>query len=384
MPLTTNLDDAEIAIVTDVHNVVRSAEETRGPMAGFRSKANNYPTGAVFVSIRKIIAVLKCYGLNRNANVALLLSDQENSDRRRKRYPNYKAGRTRREYSVFEVVEHNGKETSRQHNPITDFMEMIQCLPSLRIVMKDPWETDDAMASAVAYLRKRRKELNERTGVKKPLRIVILSKDRDMWSEMADDVVISGGPQVEFGIGDLTHAYCITKPKLLPLAKALFGDSSDKIKKAVPRVTESNIPEGILDKVKKRKGEHLAAAFIRMLKKNKKLVTGTSLEKALGMEKEIHDLIEIIRLRRKLELILVANKPDRAKMLSLAAWYEFKAMPKDINALFDGVSLGKAPTTPKEAKGAKAGKRVTRNAVEARGSSFSLAGNFTSRRGALG
>lgn len=109
MPLTTNLDDSEVAIVVDVHNVVRSAEETRGPVAGFRSKANNYPTGAVFLSVRKIIAMLKCYGLNRNANVSILLSDQENSDRRRKNYPNYKAGRVHREYSVigFPRIFHN-------------------------------------------------------------------------------------------------------------------------------------------------------------------------------------------------------------------------------------------------------------------------------------
>ena len=377
MPLTTDIDNADVFLIVDVHNLVRGAEETRGPVAGFRTKAHKYPTGAVYLSIRGLFACIKHYGFTKGLNVCVVLSDQENSQRRRARYPNYKAGRVRKEYSVFELVDHIGKEAERQHNPVQDFMEMAQCLPSIRPVMKTPWETDDAMAAFKHQIQKRNPNAL----------FVIRSKDRDMWSEIDDNVIVTGGPKNEFTVANLEHAYRITKPRLLPLAKALFGDSSDKLKKAVPRVTEDNIPAGILDKVRIRRGVPLSECFAEMLRKNKKLIKGTSLELCIGKEAEIQFMIDLIRLRRNLKLILVTSKGDKKKMLSLASWYEFKAMAKDIEAMFVGnnakcvqakagsVAKTKTPATATPTKPKQ--KRGVAQAVDP-----SIASRFVQRRGA--
>lgn len=372
MPLTTDIYNADVFLVGDVHNVVRSAEETRSPVAGFRTKAHNYPTGAVFLSMRKIMACAKHYGLNEGKKLCIALSDQENSERRRSKYPNYKAGRVRREYSVFELVEHNGTDATRQHDPIRDFMEFITCLPTIRIVMLDPWETDDAMASFVAQTKK----------INKKAKFIILSKDRDMWSEMGDRVLITGGPGGEgdeFGINHLEHKFRITNPKLLPLAKALFGDSSDKLKKAVARVTEDNIPEGFLDLVKYRKGEPLSESFAKALVKHKSTVEGTSLEKCIGQEESIQRMIDLIRLRRKLKLKLVENRGSLKTALSLAAWYEFKSMPSALRDMFSDAPLGKSKRSA--TVGAGASGPVVRHTAASICADPAMAARFTQRRG---
>jgi hypothetical protein len=284
--------------------------------------------------------------------------------------PDYKAGRVRREYSTFELVEHNGVEATRQHDPINDFMEFMACIPSVRIVMLDMWETDDAMASFVAQTKKTNKKA----------KFVVLSKDRDLWSEMGDRVQITGGPGGEgdeFGIGHLEHKFRITNPKLLPLAKALFGDSSDKLKKAVPRVTEDNIPAGILDKVKHRKGQPLSVSFAKMLAKHKDEIAGTPIEKCIGQEEVIQRMIDLIRLRRKLKLKIVPSRGNLQTALSLCDWYEFKSMPSSLRALF-----GSEATAKKKPSAKSMSKPTQRATASSLCFDPSLASRFTQRSGA--
>lgn len=378
MPLTTDIDSAEVFLVVDVHNVVRTAEETRGPVAGFKTKAHGYPTGAVYLSLRRIIACAKHFGLNSGKKICLAFADQENKGARLKMYPKYKEGRVHKEYGIFEVVSYVGKDQERQCDPVRDFMEFVELIPSIHIVMKKPWETDDALAAFAKQVSKRNKSAI----------FYILTRDRDLWSEQRKRVVITSGPDKDFTIADLQHAYGITNPRLLPLAKALFGDDSDKLKKAVPRVTVENVPEGILDLVKIRKGIPLSQSFEEMLAKHKKQIAGTSLELCLGKSEAIQKMIDIIRLRRNLDLLLVKNVGNIEKMKKLAAWYEFNSMPKAIDQLFTEEAL----VVPKKGQRRKrvsmcAGKRSADKEVHKKESQVvidtTLAGRFTTRRGAI-
>ena len=366
MPLTTDIDDADVFLVVDVHNVVRTAEETRGPVAGFKTKAHGYPTGAVYLSLRRIIACAKHFGLNSGKKLCLAFADQENKGARLKMYPTYKEGRVHKEYGIFEVVNYTGKDQERPCDPVRDFMEFVELMPSIHIVMKKPWETDDALAAFTKQVRKRNKKAM----------FYILTRDRDLWSEMSKRVIVTYGPDKDFSIADVQHAYGITNPRLLPLAKALYGDDSDKLKKAVPRVTVENVPTGMLDRVEIKKGVSLAQSFEEMLCKHKKKVVGTSLELCLGKTDAIQKMIDIIRLRRNLDLLLIENKGNLKKMKQLAAWYEFTSMPKAIDQLFTTEALVVAKKRSVQMKSAP--KKASQVAIDK-----TLAGRFTTRRGAI-
>lgn len=323
MPLVTDIDKAQVFVLVDVANTVKRAAESPGPTKSFCNKYK-YPTGYMHVAIGKVYAVLKHYGLSKNLLTCLMLSAQENSDRRRAKYPGYKAGRVHKTYAPVEVVTWAGKCCDRVPDPVRDFMEVMAYFPCINLEMGDIWETDDAIASAVTQLKKRNKSAV----------FVILSNDRDLWALMGPRVLCISKPKEEFSLDHLEKDYLTRNPKLLPLAKALFGDNSDKIKKAVARVTKDNFVPGFLDKVRKRKGENVAVAFERTLQKNKKLIRGTSLEKCLGRTKEIKAVLSIIRLRTKLKLKMAANKPDLKKMQEMLGWYELKSVCAGTNAMF--------------------------------------------------
>lgn len=323
MPLVTDLDTVELCLVVDVANTVKRAAEAPGPTKSFCNKYK-FPTGYMHVSIGKIYSALKHYGLNKNLRTCLALSAQENSEPRRKLYPEYKAGRVRREYSPLEVTTYTGKICEKTPAPVDDFMEVMACFPAVNIIMKTPHETDDAIASFTKQLLKRNKKVI----------IVILTNDRDAWALMGPRVIVTSKPGEEFTLDNLEKDFLTRNPKLMPLSKALFGDSSDNIKKAVPRVTEANFVPGFLDLVKPIKGAGLEVAFAAALKKHKKKIVGTSLEKCVGQEQAIRNVLKVIRLRTKLELLTPANKPDLKKMLSILGWYELRSIASQTEAMF--------------------------------------------------
>lgn len=323
MPLTTNLDDAELFLCVDVANTVKRAAEAPGPTKSFCNR-HKYPTGYMHVSIGKIYAALKHYGLNKNLRTCLMLSAQENSEHRRKLYPGYKAGRVRKEYSPLEVTTYTGVLCEKTPAPVDDFMEAMSFFPAINAIMEIPHETDDCIASFVTQMKKRNKKAI----------FVILTNDRDAWALMGPRVICTSKPGEEFTLDNLEKDYLTRNPKLLPLAKALFGDKSDKIKKAVARVTEDNFPRWFFDCVKPTKGKSLVEVFAEALQKNKKRIKGTSLELCIGKEKEISDVLKIIRLRTKLKLQCPANKPDLKKMQALLGWYELRSISAQTEVMF--------------------------------------------------
>ena len=214
MPLTTDIDAAEVFLCIDVANTVKRAAESPGPTKSFCNKYK-FPTGYLHVSLGKIYAALKHYGLNQGKRICLVLAAQENSDRRRKFYPGYKAGRVRKEYSSVDETTHTGKLCERTPDPVNDFMELMEHFPLINIIMETPWEADDALAAFVTQTKKRNKKAH----------FVILTNDRDAWALMGPRVTCTSKPGEEFTLDHLEKDYLTRNPKLLPLAKALFGDS---------------------------------------------------------------------------------------------------------------------------------------------------------------
>jgi hypothetical protein len=329
MPLTTDIEKAKVFLVVDVANLVWRAAMSPGPVAGF-TNSQKYPTGYMFIAVAKIMAALQYYGLSKNLPTCLVLSAQENSDARRKHYPGYKAGRTHKEYQSVEVTDAFGRLIDKTPNPIEDFMELMCCLPSVNLIMPDMWETDDAIASFVTQTKK-----SNKTAI-----FYVLTNDRDDWALMHKRVVITSKPKAEFSIKDLETSFKITNPKLLPLAKTLFGDDSDKIKKVVHGLTESNIPHGFLDTVRPKKKQHAVDAFLERVAEHVRTDPKSSLKKALGMSKELKATYKIAKLRRNLKLHIVRNQANRKKLQQLLSWYELKSQSNNMLNLASSFGRG--------------------------------------------
>lgn len=344
MPLVTDIKKADAFVILDFHNVVRRAEGAPGPTKEF---ANQYgfPTGYIYLTLRKVFAILRHYGLNQNQNVCLVVSPQENSARRKKMYPLYKSTRKPREYSVFEVVVNN-KMTTRTPDPISDCMELMRCVPCIELVMKTPWETDDAIAS----FQHQTKKLNKRA------MFYIVTEDRDPWCLISKRVKLVSLPGVEYDIDALSKKFVVRRPSMLPLAKALFGDGSDCIKKAVRGITETNIPTDLLENARRRKGESYGECLYRIarryLKDNRKQKDTKQYKQVQKLADKsviaaVDELVNVIRLRKNLKLMLVKHAGDPKKIVKLIDWLELKSCRDDALAMSLGFQQVKRPTRQK-------------------------------------
>jgi 5'-3' exonuclease len=148
---------------------------------------------------------------SKHPKVWFALEGEKGSDQRRKILPDYKGNRKERNFDPYEEV----AQMCRYINGVTMGHPLL--------------EADDVLAQmAHPKLRKNR-------------RLLIVTGDRDLWLYVGrknvgvwlkDHVVDVVEVGAEFGIDN---------PRALPLVKALFGDPSDNIKAAVPRLRKAPI-----------------------------------------------------------------------------------------------------------------------------------------------
>jgi len=128
------------------------------------------------------------------------------SDHRRKILPGYKDGRSYQE-DVHEVM-----------HKATELLNYMRCAT----ICAPNGEADDAVA---CFLHQRARGC----------RSVIVSEDRDLWQLIQPHVTVLTRQQ-----GEITPEVCYAKkgvgPGKIPLYKALFGDTSDRVPRGVPRM----------------------------------------------------------------------------------------------------------------------------------------------------
>lgn len=304
--LVSKREFADIFVVFDVFNIVGRCE---GAPCGTLTNSQGYPTNPIDIGLSKVKAMAEIAGLS-NRRVCLTFSAQENRLVRQSVYPDYKGKRPKKAPLILPVTWWNGDDCNITYDGVRDFMNLMQCIPSLTIGMpNNNGETDDAIASFCHEVY--------------PKPCYVVTEDRDMWSLMSDRVTIFSKPDKPYSLSDLINHKKfagISEPTKLGLAKALFGDDSDCIKPTIPRVTQTLVGEELRNCRKIAGEKQWAPAFYRELesRKNEKALTSLIERRA-----EVEYAERWIRLRR-VELNYRHGVRDLETFKKIIEWFEVK------------------------------------------------------------
>ena len=339
MPLVSNPNYADAYVCFDVANLVGRCEKC--PSGTLRNRCG-YPTNSVHIGLAKVrlAAELADYKKKR---VCLVCSDYENSQVRRDLYPQYKLNRVKtpdeyyaiagtrevkfqdgrrivfdyarddvRVLSQLDVVSAGPTSNAvmQLYDGVRDFMSVMSCIPSLSLGVPDQdGETDDALATF--------------THLARPKPCYVVTEDRDIWATMSTRVHLVAKPDKVYGIPDLQARFGIDEPDKLPLAKALYGDDTDNIDKAVGQVTDNSV--GVyLRRCQLAPGEKLYTyAFLREIAAelpNSKGKFAKMFTELLAHEQEIVHLEKLTRLRR-VRLSYQQNALDVDRLQAWLDWY---------------------------------------------------------------
>lgn len=297
--LVSKPEFADIFIVWDVHNLIGRCEGIGNTF----TNAQGYPTNGIDIGISKIKAMAEHAGLS-SKRVCLVFSAQENKGVRLAVYPKYKEGRVKAPPLFIEADWLDGIRRKIRYDGVRDFMMLVQNIPSLTIGMpNNDGETDDAIASFCHVVA--------------PKPCYVVTEDRDMWSLMSDRVQIFSKPDKVYGIDDLTKKFYITKPTKLGLAKALLGDTSDKIDPTVPGVGPTAIAHD-LEACNVQHGDKCwADAFFRQIEPRR---GERKIDMVLNAKEEIRFAERWIRLR-KVDLSYRYGSRDVHKFKQTIEWF---------------------------------------------------------------
>lgn len=187
----------KIDIVVDVSNLAFRA--------AFRFKDlshNGAPTGHIYGAMSMLTALQKHYGLKNDIQFVFALDGK--CAWRREILPTYKAQRG----YVQALVGHHGM--------IEEVHDVLKCIPGLTIHAPTD-EADDVIATHIANNSRKQQ--------------YIFSKDRDLWQLMHHHMVrvITSSKDPPITVYQIVDDFHTTNPRLIPLAKALIGDTSDNI-----------------------------------------------------------------------------------------------------------------------------------------------------------
>lgn len=348
MPLVTDPNYADECVCFDVHNLVGRCDKGPAPVLVNRFR---YPTNAVSIGLAKLRNAVELANPKKN-RVCIVLSDQENSSVRRAHYPEYKGNRTKPEEEHFIVAgirtlrysdggtalfNYETDDLSMLSHPdlvssgfvppnvptykvydgVRDFMEAASCIPSVTLGMPDnDGETDDALATF--------------THLARPRKCWVVTEDRDIWATMSDRVTLVSKPDNLYSTSSLFEKFGIHEPEKLPLAKALYGDTSDNVTKPVPFVTDKSVGD-LLRRCTRLEGERLfTPAFMREVEASLLTAKGRSIsvfEALLANQDVVAHLEGIMRLKH-VRLSYTRNARNVEKLKTLLAWYEIKAVDK--------------------------------------------------------
>jgi 5'-3' exonuclease len=168
------------------------------------------PTGHIFGVTNSLLSMWRKHTVGDHTPIFWFAVDREPT-RRLRLYPDYKGNRPERSFE-----------------PVPEVEQLVRRFPG--VTMEHPnLEADDIMA-CMAHPSYREDRY-----------VVLVTNDRDLWKFVGrrsvgvwlkDHIVEVAEVEAEFGV---------TNPKAIPLVKSLFGDETDNIKPAVPRVRRAPI-----------------------------------------------------------------------------------------------------------------------------------------------
>lgn len=158
------------------------------------------PTGHIYGSLSMLLALKRHYSEKHDCRLVFALDGK--CRWRREVLPEYKGNR--------------GSRGSASSGMMEEVIEAVGMLPGLTVYSPDD-EADDVIAAHIAaYPTKQH---------------VVFSKDRDLWQLSHNHMVriISSSKEPPVSIYKIEEDFFTTNPRLVPLSKALIGDTSDNI-----------------------------------------------------------------------------------------------------------------------------------------------------------
>ena len=190
----------------DVSNLAYRAFYARGYNG---LTCNSKPSGHVFGSFKMIVSAIKHIYPKQNPEIWFALDGCPKQ--RLKLYPQYKEGRIKPSF-----------------NPIPDVLDLIRLIPG-KIMSHPNLEADDILALM--------------TRLKKKRQLTIITGDTDLWQFVGCKKTRIWCKDHVVDPIEIKAKFLVDSPKQIALIKALFGDSSDHIKPAVPHLKRKPIIE---------------------------------------------------------------------------------------------------------------------------------------------
>lgn len=324
MPITTDPYKATDLLLIDGYNLAYRSWLATNFTKSFKNE-HGYPTCHIYNSMMKLRMWLNAVGLKSGRMVCPVFSFQEDRSFRRQHYAKYKAQREKEDYKSYDITDWQGELVTQVVDPVYEVESIMRLFPGLHLTTVDGrGETDDILSTFVNIHRRR-----------KGVTLWLMTNDHDAWFDLRDNVNVGGDIKKMTTVADLRkppteHGFSTANPRKVPLAKALFGDTSDNIEK-VPKATERTVG-AILRKCQRdpdRDGVLYGPGFLREVRKVLKRDPENLAKCIVGNEKQILDMEKLIRPANTLQLVVETSRGDVQKLRRLLSWYGIK---KDINS----------------------------------------------------
>lgn len=287
----------ERALIIDVHNLAWKCYHARN-WQGFKTSEGLH-SGHVFGAFTKIFAMVRNHCLIPKVPSSLVFVWDEYKDKQVALYSAYKGNRDK-----------------KGANPVPDVIGLLTCFPHVLVSIpsKDE-EADSIIASYVAQ--------------HPTIEHFVLSSDRDMWQLWSKARFFDTATK-EFTKKDYEHAFGDIPPKMIPLYKAIFGDTSDNM----PYVINSDSEVG-------QKTRSEVINILKHIHKPSELfghLSKVSFQKHRILLKEksgqIRTMYKVARLHRKSKILVTNHSGDFSRMESLIVKkWECRSKQKDIDVM---------------------------------------------------
>ncbi len=185
-----------VDLIVDVSNLAYRAAHRFKELS-----ADGVPTGHVYGAFSMLLSLVKHHG--KPHNYRIILAVDRRSEWRRTLLPAYKANR---------------KADGRQFSTATEeVLELFSLVPRTATLWCDDYEADDMIMTHIHNTPAREH--------------VVLSQDRDIWQVIDEPstTVLVATKEKPITVFDVRDTFLTDRPALIPLAKALMGDTSDNI-----------------------------------------------------------------------------------------------------------------------------------------------------------
>jgi hypothetical protein len=141
-----------------------------------------------------------------------------------------KDSRSTKRYEAFPEYKGNRERKDTYGDPRPEGEEYFRNL-GCDFYIADGYEADDAIAALAL-------------GCRETANVVIVSSDKDLWQLLSPPDIRVFSPTLKLFIGPerLEKAFQVSEPRHIRLCKALWGDASDNMPNAVPRMQKALLP----------------------------------------------------------------------------------------------------------------------------------------------